>query len=193
MKNVSTLTHAATIIPAAPTTKHHQTHTHWVRRRCLKIKENRPVSCMYRGWRSERRKPMKNGWGKKSTSPPPQRLENPPQRSHSKSILLLHTHLSLSVPNTNVHGVCEKEDKVGTHHPKPFSWCYCSGYTSKVRHNVELLLVFKDMLDIIHGLCDEMLSKIFAGFRKQVDVSFVGPFCVHRQNASRFHWCTTMA
>lgn len=69
--------------PPPATTKRHQTHTYWVPKRCLKIKENRPVSRMYRDWRSERRKAMKNGWGKKTTSPPPWRLENPPQCSHS--------------------------------------------------------------------------------------------------------------
>lgn len=59
-------------------------HTHAASpERCLKIKVSRPVSRMYRAWRSERRKAMKNGWEKKSTSPPPWRLANPPQRSHS--------------------------------------------------------------------------------------------------------------
>lgn len=92
------------------------------------------------------------------------------------------THTPLSLPHTFV---CQKEDKVGAHHPRPISRCECSADTI-ARHNIEPILVLEDMLDIIHGLCDEMLIKRYLQVLGSRLVHFVckGKMCPGSSGAS---------
>lgn len=105
-------------LPPSPPHHHTSRHTQRVPKRCLKIKENRPVSRMYRDCRSERRKAMKNGWEKKSTSPPPGAWQTP-HSAPTHNPLSSCTHTPLSAPLIHACGVCKQEDEVGTQRPRP--------------------------------------------------------------------------